>query len=709
MRIVEKSDVAAALGIAAAALCLCLFACSAAAGPLTSAADIQSAVDAGIADQEFNITATVLFSGQAKNSIALIDDSGGIRLSFAPELHGRSFCAGDLIRANGRTLRTFENRSRAVCTAVDLISHGRAPEIADISAKDLWEDRYLRRGVRIRGRVIHAFRDEIAPNWTYFILDCKGETAYAAVHTGNPEHLRPTGLIEAEISVKGLCETLKYSNRRQVARLVKSFGPDSIEVLSPGPADPFAAPALSAIAERRPDEIVKLGRHGCSGRVLAAWGKSDILMKALDGEIIRADLLQEPLPAPGDIIDIVGIPSISGMRISLSKAIWRASPSQLPAEKEPARLTLEELLSDGDDRACINVNRYGDRIEVAGKVGSLMTGRDEERLLLESGGFTIETIAGNKIRFPEELCCGCQVLIRGIFVVETDTWKSNYLLPQIKRAKIVMQHPDDLQITSFPPWWTTQRLFTAIAVLCALLLAILAWNILLRRLSERRASELAQESLARAETDMKVLERTRLAVELHDSVAQSLSAIGMEIETAGRYRQGANAELLQHLDTAGTTLKSCREELRNCLWDLRNQALEEPTMELAVRKTLLPHVKGIRLAVRFAFPREKLSDNTAHIILRIIRELVINAIRHGHADDIKIAGSSQAGILSFSVRDNGCGFDVQNCPGVQQGHFGLQGIRERIRPFNGDIKIESVTGSGTKATVTIPLPHAKLT
>jgi signal transduction histidine kinase len=321
----------------------------------------------------------------------------------------------------------------------------------------------------------------------------------------------------------------------------------------------------------------------------------------------------------------------------------------------------------------------------------------------------MEIDAGSANSFPAELCSGCQVSVCGIFVVETDTWKSNHLLPQIKRAKIVMQRPGDIEIVSFPPWWTPQRLLTAITVLCALLLAILCWNILLRRLSERRASELAQESLARAETDMKVLERTRLAVELHDSVAQSLSAIGMEIETAGRYRQGASAELQQHLDTAATTLKSCREELRNCLWDLRNYALEEPTMDLAVKKTLLPHIKGINLAVRFVFPREKLSDNTAHIILRIIRELVINAIRHGHADEIKIAGSFQDNTLLFSVRDNGCGFDVTSSPGVAQGHFGIQGIKERLRPFNGNLTIESNIGAGTKTTVTIPLPHTKMT
>lgn len=696
----------------AAAITLFLFcpaALAAGARTLTLAADVQSAVDAGTAELPFALTGTVALAAHTDYTFSILDRSGGIRLSCSSNLFGRTFLAGDRIRAEGKTVRTFEKRSRAVCDRIEIISRGDPPAVIDVSAKDLWEDRNLHRPVRIRGRVMHAFRDEIAPNWTYFILDCAGETAYAAVHTADRNGFPPSKFIDAEISVKGICEKLKYSNRRQVARLVKSFGADLVELLSPGPADPFAVPALSAIAERRPDEIVKLGRHGCSGRVLAAWGKSDMLIKANDGEIIRIDLLRETLPAPGEIVDVVGIPSISGMRVSLSKALWRKSAATAPPERECSEATLRDLLTDANGRSCINVDRYGEPIRIRGHVRNIQFDENGSRLLVESQGFTMEVDAGAANPFPAGLCCGCLISVRGIFVVETDTWKSNHLLPQIKRAKIVMQKSSDIEIISFPPWWTTQRLFTAIAVLCALLLAILAWNILLRRLSERRASELAQESLARAETDMKVLERTRLAVELHDSVAQSLSAIGMEIETAGRYRQGANAELLQHLDTAGTTLKSCREELRNCLWDLRNQALEEPTMELAVRKTLLPHVKGIRLAVRFAFPREKLSDNTAHIILRIIRELVINAIRHGHADDIKIAGSSQAGILSFSVRDNGCGFDVQNCPGVQQGHFGLQGIRERIRPFNGDIKIESVTGSGTKATVTIPLPHAKLT
>lgn len=89
--------------------------------------------------------------------------------------------------------------------------------------------------------------------------------------------------------------------------------------------------------------------------------------------------------------------------------------------------------------------------------------------------------------------------------------------------------------------------------------------------------------------------------------------------------------------------------------------------------------------------------------MRIVRELAINAVRHGHATDIKVAGSIDGQALLFSVRDNGCGFDPDNVPGPQQGHFGLQGIRERIRKLNGSMTIDSSIGHGTRVAVKLNL------
>ena len=246
---------------------------------------------------------------------------------------------------------------------------------------------------------------------------------------------------------------------------------------------------------------------------------------------------------------------------------------------------------------------------------------------------------------------------------------------------------------------------TVIGALLAFLAMILVWNLMLRRIVDRRSRELAEESVARATADMKVYERTRLAVELHDSIAQNLTGVALEINTANRTADTDLEKAHRHLDIAAKSLKSCREELRYCLWDLRNSALESADMEEAIRQTLAPHIGETALSVRFCVPRERISDNTAHAILRIVRELSVNAIRHGGATSLRVAGSVEGDKLRFSVRDNGSGFDPSNCPGVRQGHYGLLGIRERVESFEGEIRIDSAPGRGTKVTVALNVPQ----
>ena len=162
------------------------------------------------------------------------------------------------------------------------------------------------------------------------------------------------------------------------------------------------------------------------------------------------------------------------------------------------------------------------------------------------------------------------------------------------------------------------------------------------------------------------------------------------------------------LDLAAKSLDSCREELRNCLWDLRNQTLEEASMDEAIRQTLKPHIGDANLTVRFSVPREKLSDNTTHSILHIIRELASNAVRHGNATEIKVAGAIENDRLLFSVSDNGCGFNPENRPTVADGHFGLQGIQDRVDAFEGEMTLQSAPGKGTKATISIRLKSSQM-
>jgi signal transduction histidine kinase len=177
--------------------------------------------------------------------------------------------------------------------------------------------------------------------------------------------------------------------------------------------------------------------------------------------------------------------------------------------------------------------------------------------------------------------------------------------------------------------------------------------------------------------------------------------VSLQVDAAKVLVDGDRDGLAKRLGLVSDSLNSCRAELRNCLWDLRNQALDEPDMEAAIRQALAPLVGDVNLSVRFKARRSHVSDNTAHAVLRIVRELVSNAIRHGMAKNVRIAGGLEDGSIRFSVWDDGCGFNPDSVPGVRQGHFGLTGIRERVRKLNGTIQIESAPGRGAKFTVSL--------
>ena len=149
------------------------------------------------------------------------------------------------------------------------------------------------------------------------------------------------------------------------------------------------------------------------------------------------------------------------------------------------------------------------------------------------------------------------------------------------------------------------------------------------------------------------------------------------------------------------TLAACRRELKDCLWDLKSRTFEEKDMTEAVNRTIAPHVGDAKTTVRFNVRRSRLSESKAHAVLSMVRELVVNAVRHGKAKRIWIAGECSDGHISFSVRDDGCGFDPAAALGPREGHFGLQGIRERVLDANGTIEINSAPDCGTKVTIVI--------
>ena len=669
---------------------------------IRNAAELTATMWEGNKDVPFDLTATVILPLRSNQKLYAVKDETGTAILHKGNVKECVLQPGDRIHVTG--ICGFD----AMCKAITVLSHGDAPQPEEITAAGISEGRYDNHFVRLTGTVRDAFRDEIDPLWGFLVIQSGHESIYACFPSSEPETALLNNLIGAEIAVAGLCSTKITTPRLLSGRYIFFPERDTIAVLRPAPEDPFGVPSLFSTRHTHHSIVNGMDRRSVAGRVIAVWHGDRILLRTPDRLIVRVDLADRNPPAYGTSIEAVGIPETDLYRINLSRAIWRTNSIPEDVEPPPKDVTAKQLLTDWRGMSVVQTEYHGQAIRIKGLVRSLPSPESTySRMTLECGKYIIPVDANACPHALEGIDIGCMIEVAGICLIEIDNWRPNAPFPHVEGLALVVRTPADVHIISHPPWWTSGRLLAVIGALFAILIGVFAWNRSLNKLAERRGRELLREQIEHVKSDLKVEERTRLAVELHDSLAQSLTGVSMEIETAKELKGNAPADMLSHLNFAARTLMSCRNELRNCLWDLRSQALEEKSMDKAIKRTLLPYVNDSRIAVRFNIPRTRLSDNTAHILLCIIRELVLNAIRHGNASSIHVTGVLDGGELKFSVRDNGSGFDPENYPGVLQGHFGLQGIHERIEQLGGTLNIESAVGSGTRVAISIKVPHQK--
>jgi len=661
---------------------------------------------------EFALDAKVVWgtSTFSKGFCAKADD-GFIELVDKALWPGTLLSEGDLIKVRGTTVGLTNNIANgfvnANCLAVDVIGHIKPELPVDATIDDVLaeRERHLLYYVRVQGTVRDVFTDEIDHRYWYVIMSSGEKSMGISLPAETYDMDSLSRLIGAEIRVTGCCSHKTSGFRRLCKCEINLHSTNDIEVVSPPPEDPFAVAPLVLISLDNPASIMSRGRCSARGVVIAVWQQFNFAIRTEAGTVVNISLADGPPPTCGDAVEVAGLPDTDLYRINLRRAIWRKMPGAERSVPEKATPTdAAALFTDGKGHDEINPSFHGKAISLRGIVTGLPSaGSDDGILRLQCGGFAVTVDAGATPCAIEGLEIGCEAEISGTCIVKTDSWHPNEPLPRIRDVMLVVRVPSDVKILVPPPWWTPGKLFVLVITLVAIIAAFVLWNVLLRRLADKRGRELMQTRLAQEESKLKVQERTRIAVELHDTIAQNLTGVSLEIDSAGQLAAKDTAGMMKHLDMAARTLQSCRNELRNCLWDLRSRALEEADLNEAIRRTIAPLVSEVELSIRFNVPRKSLADDTAHVLMRILRELVLNAVRHGGASTVKIAGSLEDGTLRFSVRDNGRGFDPATRPGVMQGHFGLQGIRERVNQFNGEMAIESSPGNGAKVSISMKL------
>ncbi len=606
---------------------------------------------------------------------------------------------GDIVQVRGYGINNELGRRHLAPVSISVIGHRPLPQPMDIDSPQLAAGSLNNRYVRMRGVVTAAFRDELDSRWNWFLL----RTPSGSANVACPEELitiqNLKGLTDAEVAATGIA--LPFTNwRANFGNHLQIVETNAIEVLHAAPSDPFLAPPLG----REPSSH----RVRVSGRVLAAV-KDMFFLRTNQRALVRVRPDDgTPMPPSGSTVEVSGFAQrTAGGHIVFDAAVRQITAQSavpaLPEETDP-----EALFTDANGMRKIDANHNGQMVQLKGIVRPRPEAFDQsEAFLLECGPhtFTVDTsgLPHNQAVNPRP---GSTVVVAGLCIADFREDAIRMGFPHFMGYSLIPRTPSDIRVLAQPPWWTTARLF---AVVCILLIAIVAfaiWNRLLHKYAEKRGRELYRERIAHTRAQLKVEERTRLAVELHDSISQSLAGVAMHIDSASRADAvGGNASAF--LNTARQLLASCRRELQSCLWDLRSRTFEERDMKEAIERAVAPHAGDAKIKVRFNLPRARLLETTTHTILYIIRELVVNAVRHGHATSIHIAGAHENDVLLFSVADNGCGFVPKNAPGPLQGHFGLQGVRERIKPFRGKIEIESDASKGTQVRIQMSIPEMK--
>ena len=649
----------------------------------------------------FDITGTVY---HADLSRMLLEDQSGRAWIALSKKHGQNQ-VGDRVHVRGPVWVSSVGEVTPYAATIERLGAAQLRPPLALKLGDIDFRRHHLATITTSGTVMEERDDEQDPNYRLLLIKDGATVLPASLRIAEfPQTHFPQG---AKVRVTGIYQKAIRGIRRYSGPFVEVL---SADITAPPPDDPFDVPYLEKLWYMAPIEVAALDCRKVSGEVLCVWGGNRLLVREHGGRIVKVSLQQgEKPPASGISVDVVGYPQTNIFRLNLSNAHWRTASSAdaSPAEEPAVDIKAEYILQDFPDHRVVSEERHGQLVRLRGIVRSLPAAEVvERRLYLDSDAFKVPVDVSACPAAADGIEIGSVVEVTGRCLIETSDWSPNEIFPQATGFAVIARSPADFTVISRPPWWTPARFAAVLTALLGIIGAVLLWNLSLQVLVKRKARQLFKSEIAQASSELRVGERTRLAVELHDTLVQNLTGVSMELEAANGRRDDTPTDVREHISVAVKALNSCRTELRNCLWDLRSQALEEPTLTRAIERTLQPLAKSAKIAVRFDVHRAHLSDNTTHAILRIVRELVGNAIRHGRATTVKVAGAEDAAALRCAVTDNGSGFDPETAPGVLQGHFGLQGIRERIQLLDGTLTIESSPGKGTRAVFTLPKPQS---
>lgn len=225
------------------------------------------------------------------------------------------------------------------------------------------------------------------------------------------------------------------------------------------------------------------------------------------------------------------------------------------------------------------------------------------------------------------------------------------------------------------------------ALLCfvlagAMIAAIHFWRVQILRLRHRAVLD----------------ERTRIARELHDTLLQGFVGVSSQLSVVAAQFQKTPEIAERHLDVARKMIRHSVTEARRAVQNLRTVETDGKSFRRLLEETVSRVTEGHSLRIEFqtnGTPFDFAPDS-AHQILHIAEESIVNAVKHSDAGKIKIICLYAAPTFRLEITDDGKGFDTNNAFSTLNGHFGLLGMSERAEKAGGKLYVESAAAGGTK-------------
>lgn len=410
----------------------------------------------------------------------------------------------------------------------------------------------------------------------------------------------------------------------------------------------YSADVRKRIVAKVTEALVGDGKAEVAGIVTYVGDEFFFIQKESDGLKI---LSSGAHPAVGDDVRVVGKPSLEGGRIVFVATTWNClGRAHIPAAR---RVTAADLVDADVNRLGVN----GTRVVVEGRA-----------MGVTEGGFVInvdDVPVNVRIAHLPDFIEDCEkthpkVRIVGIAELMIDTSVFFGQDGYVMGVKLDVSHPEDIELLPDIPYLIARRNWVVSVVGLMLILLLTAGVVMFAIVILRQ-----RRGIFRTQTIM--AERKRMADDIHDTIEQHLVGAGMLLK-------------MNRIHEAQDVLVRAKREIRDIVWGLKNDDMMRLSPAEMLRK--LAHeetTKGIyRVNTRLEGLPAQMSASHMRDLSLIVRETIGNAVRHGGAKHIALSSDPlEGGGWRLRISNDGEPFDPATAPGMKEGHFGIEGMKQR--------------------------------